>query len=231
MKKEDIHLSDIYRILHGEIPYIFYVELAFRTLFVYLILTFGMRLLGKRISAEMTRSELAAISTLAAATGLVILAPDRGLLPPLIVIGVLAVIQYYLHKGALKSEKFEFATEGHLSLMVCHGTLQLEAMEVERISKYRVFAELRDAGLKNLGAVNRLYLEANGAFSVVKEDEPRPGLTVIPLWDEDFIREHEFSDKEVCCECGAPKPEHTADAGEELTCLNCGHKEFTPGMK
>src|SRR3982751_6916248 len=117
MKKYDIKITDLYRFLNGQVPPEFYVELIIRTLFVFLVITFGLRYMGKRISSQLSRSELAALSTLAAATGLVILAPDRGLIPPLIVIAVIIGIKRWVHKKNIRSEKFEFMSEGHLTTL------------------------------------------------------------------------------------------------------------------
>jgi uncharacterized membrane protein YcaP (DUF421 family) len=226
MKKEDIHITDLYRIINGGVPPEFYLELVLRALFVFFVLTFGMKYLGKRLSSQLTRSELAATSTLAAATGLVIMAPDRGLLPPLIVIAVIIIEQRFVHKRSMTNEQFEFAAEGHLSELVHDGTMQLKAMRDARISKEQLFSQLREMELTHLGLIKRLYLEANGEFSLIKHSEAQPGLPVIPPWDKEFLSEQKFSDsKMVCSNCGQGKKDQSP------ACTNCGDSDFEPGMK
>lgn len=226
MKKEEILLDDFYRILHGQVPYIFYIELIIRTLFVFLVLTYGMRLLGKRYSATLTRTELAATSTLAAATGLVILAPERGLVPPLIIIGIIAGVQYLISRRSIRSRKFAYLSEGHLSRLVGDGTLDLKAMNDEKISKLQLFAELRSSGIRHLGEISRFYLEADGSFSLVKNNNPRPGLTIIPSWDKEFIAAQEHDPlAAVCASCGH------ARLHQEHTCSNCKDHTWWQGMK
>jgi len=52
--------------LSGQVPPEFYIELILRTILVYVLVTFAMKHMGKCISAELDRTKLAAISTIAA---------------------------------------------------------------------------------------------------------------------------------------------------------------------
>jgi len=222
MKKEDIHLSDWQRILMGDIPAEFYIELIIRTLFVYLVITFGMKYMGKRISAELNRSELAAIATLAAATGLVLLTPERGLLPPIIILIVILGIKSALDWFNYKYSKAEGLAEGKLSVLVEEGILQMKQMKSTRISREQLFAQLRSEQIIHLGTVKRMYLEANGAFSVLRENEPKPGLAVIPEWDQDFINEYKKDQEQfVCTKCGRLEKQNHG------RCRTCGNNGWT----
>lgn len=220
MKKEDIKLDDLYRILHGEVPLDFYIELIIRALFVFFVLTFGMKYLGKRQSSQLTRTELAATATLAAATGLVILAPDRGLIPPLIIVAIMIFAHRWIHKKSRGSERFEFLVEGHISELVRDGVMNLPALEKERISRHQLFAQLRSMGILHLGEVSRFYLEANGDFSLLKAIEKKSGLPVIPDWDKDFLKEMSPGAYLVCKACGAQKQD------DEDGCLSCKRQEW-----
>ena len=217
MKKEDIHLDDLYRIINGEIPLIFYIELILRTLFVYVVLTVGMKYLGKRQSSQLSRSELGATSTLAAATGLVLLAPERGLLPPVIIVLMLILAQRFIHKQSMRSRKLEQLAEGSMSILVIEGVMQLDAMKDARISREQLFAELRGSGITQLGEVKRLQLEANGEFSLIQMPEPVPGLSTIPLWDKDYWGTGEMGNDTVCDNCGHKLQGTTP-------CPSCGNK-------
>lgn len=202
MDKEAIRFDDFYRILMGKVPMIFYIELIIRALFVYLALTFGMRLMGKKLSSELSLSELAALSTLAAATGLIILAPERGLIPPLIVIAVVLAIKWLTHLIGSNSAYWERKFEGRFSALIVDGTIDLDELKHTRISKEQLFAQLRQEQVIHLGEVQRFYLEANGSFSLVKRERKKPGLPVIPEWDQAFIDEHDKSAQKVCGNCG-----------------------------
>src|SRR6059058_5518901 len=90
MKPEDIKLGDWHRILFGEAPPEFFIELIIRSFFIFLLLIVSMRLLGRRIAAQLSRIEMIALFSLAAAIGVPLQAPDRGLLPA-VVISVIVV--------------------------------------------------------------------------------------------------------------------------------------------
>lgn len=210
MKKEEIHLDDFIRILFGQVPFEFYIELIIRAIFVFALIIFGMKYMGRRMSNELNRSTLGAIATIAAITGLVLLSHDRGLLPPVVAMGLILMIQYFVNRRNYRNAHFEEVTEGKQGTLVKDGVLQWKAMAEVRVSKEQVFAQLRDAGIIHLGSVKRLYMEANGAFSVIENATPGPGLPVIPDWDTDFLAEQqEFTTWRVCSNCGAQQPQQS----------------------
>jgi hypothetical protein len=218
MKKDEIHLNDLYRILIGEVPPDFYIELAIRTICVYAMIMFGMKFMGKRIAADLNRSELAAMSTLAAATGLVLLSPDRGLVSPLIVLGVIFLIRLFVNKKNYSSKRFEEATEGRRSTLIADGEMQWEAMKKARVTKEQLFAQLRGMGIKHLGVIKRFYMEINGAFSMTIASHPRPGLPAIPEWDAAFLNEQpRWNEWKVCANCGHQQ-QH-----QEVNCPVCNN--------
>jgi uncharacterized membrane protein YcaP (DUF421 family) len=218
MKKEEIHLYDITRILFGQVPPVFYIELAIRTIVVYALVTFAMKHMGKRISAELDRTKLAAISTIAATTGLILLSPDRGLLPPIIVLCIIQLMQWFVNRKNYNDSRFETMTEGKGTTLVVDGVLQWKEMKRARVTKEQLFAQLRNTGIIHLGSVRRLYMEASGAFSFIENREPSPGLPVIPDWDTDFLAEQKPWNKwQVCTNCGNKQQE------KETHCPVCGN--------
>jgi hypothetical protein len=82
MRPDEIRLTDWSRILIGQAPWTFMIEIAGRALFIYFILLVAMRLMGKRIGAQLTQSELAVVVSLGAAIGVPMQAPDRGCCRP-----------------------------------------------------------------------------------------------------------------------------------------------------
>lgn len=66
MEKKDIHFNDLHRLLFGEAPAIFLLEVFIRTLFTYLILLVITRWLGKRMTGQLSITEMAVMLTLGA---------------------------------------------------------------------------------------------------------------------------------------------------------------------
>src|ERR1700712_3706164 len=95
MKKQEIHLDDIHRILFGEAPSIFLLEVFVRTILIYLFLLFVVRWLGKRMSGQLTIMEMAVMLTLGAIVSVGMQVPDRGILLSVLVL----LVTLAFHRG------------------------------------------------------------------------------------------------------------------------------------
>jgi len=85
MQKPAIHVPDWHRFWFGQLDARFLPEVALRMLLLYIGMALAIRLMGRRTSSSLTRSEMLAIVALAAAVGPAIQAPDLGLLPALMI--------------------------------------------------------------------------------------------------------------------------------------------------
>jgi uncharacterized membrane protein YcaP (DUF421 family) len=224
MKPQDIHFGDWLRILIGEVPPSFFIELLIRAIVVYMILLVSMRIMGKRMSSRLSRNELASLVSLAAAVGIPMLAPDRGMLPAFIIAIVLVSIQRLIARQSCKNEKFENFSQGKVSALVSDGVVDMKELKHAKLSHERVFAQLRSQGVLQLGTVGRFYMEANGTFTLISRKDPMPGLSVLPPVDQelrDYFKEHD--DQKICVQCGFPqKP-----VGHPYPiCPNCGTNKW-----
>lgn len=221
MEQSTTHWDDISRILFGEVPFSFFIELLLRALVIYLVLVFALRLMGKRMARGMSRNELAAIATLAAAMGMPLQAPDRGLLPGIIIAMLVVLIQRGVAALSAHKSSIERITQGKISILIEDHQLKFKAMEQTRISRERVFSQLRSQGIRHLGEVKRFYLEASGSFTLIREKEPQPGMSVLPIWDTDFTNEQQQEDTIVCSNCGSKK-----ETLQAMICNNCHQQHW-----
>lgn len=229
MKPEEIKLSDWPRILAGQVPASFYIELVIRAFFVFFLLIICMRLLGKRMTGHISQLELVALVSLASAIGVPLLAPDRGLLPALIIAAIVVGITRLISSISNKNQRFENFTQGEMNTLVKDSVMQYGIMEHVRISRERLFAHLRSEGILHLGQVKRVYLETNGIFTVIRStDIDKPGLMTLPLSDKEFVHESlEETDVIVCNNCGVQK----ANNIEQKRCGNCNENEWVKAVK
>ncbi|WP_018622319.1 DUF421 domain-containing protein [Spirosoma luteum] len=229
MDKEAIHLYDWARILIGQVPGQFYIEILIRTAFIYLLLVVSMRLMGRRMASKLSRNEMVAMVSLAAAVGVPILDAQRGLLPILIIAVVVVFTQRLVSYWAARNQKFEGISQDILSTLVENSVMQLATMENAQITRELLFAVLRSKGMTHLGHVKRLYMEANGSFTLIEELEPKPGLSILPEWDAEFIRQQpQAPEQSVCYHCGKARSPSGAHRDE---CSNCGHDEWVSALK
>lgn len=232
MKPEEIKIYDWVRIIGGQVPAVFYLELMIRVIIVYILLMVSMRLLGKRMATKISRVELVAMVSLASAIGVPMLSPDRGIIPAFIIATIVVIISRWIAKRSFKDQYFERITHGNLDLLVEDGIIHNDNMKRTRITKERLLAHLRCENLNHLGKVKRLYMESNGSFSLVKNPKPNPGLMIIPEWDTDFIaKKVKATDITVCRTCGTPPPENAdSTEGKMAKCPNCGENEWTKAV-
>ncbi|HEX8334890.1 MAG TPA: YetF domain-containing protein [Segetibacter sp.] len=225
MKKEEIHFGDINRWLFGQTPPEFMIEVAIRTILVFVILLLLVRLMGKRMTGQITLVELAVMITLGAIVSPVMQLPDRGIIFGIIALTVALIFQRGINLLAFKNEKVEHITQGVMSLIIKDGQLVLEELEKARLTKHQVFAMLREKKIQNLGKVERAYLEACGILSVFEAEETKPGLPVLPISDPVVaIVQHEVADYMMaCCNCG--HVQHNMN--EQSTCELCNAVEWT----
>lgn len=228
MKKEDIHLVDWLRILVGEVPGSFYVEIICRAAFVYLLLVVSMRLMGRRMATKLSRNEMAAMVSMAAAIGVPILDASRGLLPAVMIAIVVVSTQRLVSYLAAKNQTFEGISQDISVTLVEDAVMDLPAMKGSGITRQLLFAQLRSNGLTHLGYVKRLYMEANGAFTLITDPDPKPGLSLLPEWDTDFLNEQEkVPGQLVCYQCGNPQPE----TNRNQSCVRCDRNEWVEALR
>jgi uncharacterized membrane protein YcaP (DUF421 family) len=229
MKKEDIHINDWLRILVGEVPAAFYIELVLRAAIIFLLLMLAMRFMGKRMSGLLSRNELVAMVSLAAAIGTPLTSPDRGILPAVIIAIVVVYIERWISAKAFRNEDFERYAIGKLDILVSDAVIDLEILKKVRISRERLMAELRGSGIKQLGSVKRFYMEASGFFTLIENEEPNEGMLILPSWDQDFCERLTPSQTQVACDaCGLLQPK-TIDL--KTKCPHCGQDCWSVAVK
>jgi uncharacterized membrane protein YcaP (DUF421 family) len=228
MDKDKIHFTDVKRILIGEAPAEFLLEVFFRSIVAYIVILVIVRLLGKRMSGKLTPTEMAVMLMFGAVVSGIMQIPDRGVIEGGFVLLLVLGMQRMVTLWTTRSEKFENRLLGEMQLLIKDGVLQLKQLELENISRNQLFAMLRSKNYAHLGEIKRLYMETTGTFSFFKMKEPRPGLSLFPYEDKAL---YEGSATEagtkVCDQCG-----RLYDAGSVPTeCGNCHGRHFIDAVK
>lgn len=226
MKKEEIHINDWIRILLGEAPPMFLLEVLIRALITYVFLLVIVSWLGKRMSGQLTIMEMAVMFTLGAIVSVPMQTPDRGILQGLLLLLCAVGFQRGISYLGFRSHKMENITQGKPSTLVKNGVLDVQEMTSNMISRQQLFAVLRGQKIFNLGAVERVYLEACGLLSVYTTKQPQPGLPLYPPDDSPYhTGQSSASEKAVgynaCINCGNVMPVSATK------CSVCGKNDFT----
>lgn len=224
MKKEDIKPWDWDRILFGQAPPEFLLEVFLRTVIIYLALMVVTRGLGKRMGGQLSVSELAVMVTLGAIVSPAMQIPQLGLLLGAMILVCALIFQRGLGRVEFISRKLEKVSQGQTQLIVKNGVIQVSELKKAKISRQQLFAALRDEDVYNLGDVGRVYMEAFGCFSVYKNKHACPGLCILPPSDHQitFHDQQVLDDTIACTVCGAVV--HGSHFDEP--CKHCGGTKY-----
>ncbi|NYE22413.1 DUF421 domain-containing protein [Pigmentiphaga litoralis] len=223
----EFQLTDIHRILFGNAPPTFLIEVAIRTALTYVLLVVVMRLLGRRVAAQFTLFEISLVITLAAAIGVPLQSGDRGLLPPLIIAAVVIVLQRLVMRIGLRHRRIEMAISTDVAPLVREGELLIDGMAKTVVGRNKLFELLRLQGFQHLGQISRAFLEPSGSLSVVPAEACRPGLSVLPEFDTPLLHEARVDGQWACGCCGrliASDPAPVSD------CPSCHQHTWTPAV-
>jgi uncharacterized membrane protein YcaP (DUF421 family) len=194
-----------------------------RTLIVYVFLLYVLRWLGKRMSGQLTIMELSVMLTLGAIVSASMQMPDHGILEGFLLLICALFFQRGISYLCVRSSRFEEFTQGRPGMLVRDGILRLDELKHFRVSRQQIFAQLRNQGIYNLGAVERMYLEASGMYSIFSAAEPKAGLSVLPP-DDPQIQSMQTEDPHLmaCRSCGLVQ-----EANDGENCNDCGCREWT----
>jgi uncharacterized membrane protein YcaP (DUF421 family) len=234
MKTEEFKLTDLHRIFIGDVPGAFFIEVIIRTIIIYLLLILAIRLMGKRMALQLNVTEMTAMVALAAAIGVPMQAPDRGILPAAVIAVVVVLAERGITRFTLRNQTAETVFHGDMNVLVEDSMINYDCLKYVSMSKSLVLQQLRAQGIDHLGQVKRLYMESSGAFSLVKNEDPTPGLSVIPDGDEDYwAPEERCTDVYVCSNCGNPSEKNAKASGlkPEKGCERCNSSDWEQAVQ
>ena len=198
----DEMLSTAQRLLMGDAPWEFLLEIVFRTVAIYIILFTVMRLMGKRMAAQLSISELAVMITLGAAIGVPLQTPAQGVMPACVLLASALAFQRGVSYWAYRKRKIEVITQGDVTLLLEDGRFLLNNLNKASLTSSRVISELRAMDVQHLGELRRVYLEATGHFSLIRYRSPHAGLWIMPTPDDAFSQQTQGMTMSACSSCG-----------------------------
>ena len=203
---------DLHQIFLDDKSFGFLIEVAFRTLMMFIVLLLTLKLTGKRGVRELSVFETVIIIALGSAAGDPMFYEDVAILPAFTVFLVVILCYRFLTWLAGKSKRFEEFMEGKAECLIKDGKFVVETFDKHSLAQDEFFSELRQQSISHLGQVEYAYLETTGEVSVFFYDDEsvKFGLPILP---------HLFMEK-------------SKDIGENLiyACTHCGTiEELSPG--
>ncbi len=182
---EPVTAFDFGRMLLGDEPPLFLLEIAFRTVVIYLYTLVLIRWIGSRSIAQLSLVEFLLVIALGSAVGDAMFYPDVPLIHCMVVITVVVILDKMLAYVVARSPRLEDIIEGKSVGIVRDGVIDCRQLERLNFGHDELFEQLRHRDVEHLGQVRAAYLETNGVVSIFKRDAgaAQPGLSIDPPWD------------------------------------------------
>jgi len=173
---------DLQRIFFGNLPWEYALEIVFRTAIIYVYALFIVRLLGKRGMGQLAPFDFIIIIALGSAVGDPMFYPNVPILHAIAAITCIVLFTRILVRQTMRSRKLRNFVSAEPSRLIVDGVLQLRQIHAERLSPSEVFEALRTSGVRQLGQVERCYLEPSGRMSVFQypPEQAPDGIPVTP---------------------------------------------------
>ena len=142
-----------------------------RTIIIYILLNFSLRIMGKRQIGELDVGELVSTLLISDIAAIPIDDTDSPLLNAIVPALLLLSFEIILSTVKNKSEKLKRRIEGEPVFLIYRGKLRQRALDENRLSVNELLSELRIQGSADISDVEYAVLEQNGNMSVVTKSD------------------------------------------------------------
>jgi uncharacterized membrane protein YcaP (DUF421 family) len=145
--------------------------IAARTIFLYFVIVFIFRLMGKREIGELSILDLVVFIMIAEMAILAIEDPADPIIHTILPMVILLIIQLGLAYWSLKNKKVREILDGKPSVIIEHGKINEHEMRKHRYNFNDLLLQLREKNVKNIADVEFAILEPSGKLSVFEKEE------------------------------------------------------------
>lgn len=206
--------------LLGTEPINFLIEVALRTLTMFIGLLIALTALGKRGIKQLSIFELVIIIGFGSAAGDPMFYKDVGIVNAIVVFIVVIILYKLTTYLVTRSEHISKLIEGEPICLVLEGHFLISNFDKETLGYDEFFSEMRQQGVSHLGQVQQAIIEVSGNLSIFyySDKDVKYGLPILP---ELYAKEHkqiltagmyscnfcgfteaiDVSDKHICAAC------------------------------
>ena len=187
MDNLEFTVLDWERILLGEHPELYFVEMALKAVAIFLVLLVVLRLMGKRSQQNISPLQHLLLIALGSAAGDAVLYPDVSLAHAVLILLGMTLLAVGLEVLNERSRHVRDYVEARPRLLVRDGRVDEQALKKERTTERELYAALRVRGARSLKQVDYAILEVTGEISVFLNDrKPEREDLVQYIVDEDW---------------------------------------------
>lgn len=206
------------------------LEIIFRTIIMFLIILFVLRISGKRGVRQLSVFEVAIIIGLGSAAGDPMFNKDIAIIPAFVVCLTAILLYRLITFLAAKMPKLEHIVEGKPLYIVEEGVMVIKEITNNAFSQDEFFTELRLQSVEHLGQVKTALLETTGDMSVYfyEDENVKPGLPILPKEYHKKTKLITEPGEYACSYCGEVTKLY---ATSPHSCKRCNNQEWVKAIK
>lgn len=150
-----------------------YWTIIFRVIFLYVVILFVFRMMGRREIGELSILDLVVFIMIGEMAVIAIEQPNDPLMHTLVPIALLVIIQISLAYISLKNVKFREFIDGKPEIVIKHGKIDEKAMRRHRYNYDDLLLQLRDKDIRHIDDIEFAILETSGTLSILKKENKK----------------------------------------------------------
>lgn len=144
--------------------------IIFKTFFIYLLVAFIFRIMGKREVGQLGTFDLVVFILIAELVAMAI-EHKENFFYNLIPVVILVILQIVISRISLKNAKFRRFIDGKPVVIIKRGVINFKNMVEQRYTLDDLLLQLREKDIRSIDEVDYAILEINGKLSVFKKDD------------------------------------------------------------
>lgn len=218
------------RILIDQLPWTYLGEVAFRTVFMFLVLLTALAISGKREVRQLSIYELVLLIGLGSAAGDPMFYHDVPLSSAVVVFVVMMSCYKLATYISDRNQLVRETLEGKPVYVIENGCILIENFGREDLELGEMFSDLRAAGIEHLGQIRVAILEPNGQLSLFKfaPDDVQPGLPILPKEINRRTEHIHDPGRYACCNCG--NVQSFTEPANHPKCSRCSQPVWVKAM-
>ncbi len=150
------------------------VIILIRTIILYLVVLFTIRVMGKSELSKMSPFQLVVIFMIAELAAIPIESSTASLINGAVGIFALLFLQVLISMISIKSETFKNFINGKPSILIEKGEINQRELKALRISLNDLMEQLRIGNAPSLSEVEYAVMESNGELSIIPKADKKP---------------------------------------------------------
>jgi uncharacterized membrane protein YcaP (DUF421 family) len=153
------------------------MQIVVRATVMFLFLWIALRAMGRKELAGMSAFELIILVILGDLVQQSVTSQDNSIAGAIIAVSTIILWMLLFSYSSFRFGRAQKLLEGEPVILIRNGRVQRKMLEYERLTEDELKDEARGQGIADLTQVELGILESDGAFSFIRYDEARTGVT------------------------------------------------------